>query len=619
MRRSEIYTLHQKSVGPLFDDTGRWIGKSTSPIGRERFWNCLSLLSSPATRDKANAIIERTFAERSSFRFSFAIFEYSASAQLLVKNGDDLSPRNKELLRSLVHEALLPKSGIRFMGYNDNFPAMANVVASLGGELMGDEAARQRGIDGMHRLLELLERRDFLSEYTSSTYCPVTMLCYADIARYSQDPQARKMALEIERSVWMDIAAHFHSPTNILAGPHSRAYTVDSVGHMHQVQMMLYLPFGSRLWMNPVRFMFPPVPGQVIHHDGDVPFMQASTVFISSGTYHPTASIEDLLFNKGFPFSVSGTSEFGSAGDSIWVRDINGGKPAKVDQVFEYPSGDLVSTTYMTEDYAVGRATAPFLDGNQTDAFFVNFRRAEKPDSLKDVSTIYARYTVDDYGPGKPWTDPRNPGVEVTTSMLGESGRIRTVQQRNTVLVAYQSKGQFVGKYRGLRLTIAVPVIYRPIKQVLFDGKPQQLPFGSVEPGVVALEDDYLYCSFQPLIVTNMGRREAVRIEESNGFLCIHFINYEGDAKEFTRRDLLKLSNGFVAEIGGRQDYGSLDAFERTRRQGKVSDEVLSGQRVVRYQRPGVDLALAHSVLYDGLKYALVDNRQISGQFRRKV
>jgi hypothetical protein len=614
-RRKQIYALHQQQLGPLFDENGRWIGKSTPPIGRERLWNCLSLLSDSSTREKANAILTRTFVDRATFPL-FELFEWSAAAQLLVKNGNDLNQHNKELLQALVRESLQVKREIQFLGYNDNFPAMGNVIATLGGELADDQDAQRRGIEGMHRLLQLLARRDFLSEYTSSTYSPVTMLCYADIAQYSRNAEAREMALEIERIVWMDVAAHFHPLTNILAGPHSRAYAVDSVGHMHQVQMTLYIAYGDRVWMNPRRFAFPPVPGQVVHHDGDVPFMQASTVFISSGTYHPTGSIEHLVFDKTLPYSVSGTSEFGCAAESIWVRDINGGKPKKVDEVFEYPSGDLVSTTYMTKDYAVGSATAPFLDGNQTDAFFVNFRRAETPNSLEDVSTVFTRYTVDDFGPGKPWTDPRNPGKEVTTSMLGESGRVRAVQKKNTVIVAYRSKSQFLGEYRGLRLTIIIPTIYRQIKRVLFDGKVVQLPFRSPVPGVVALQDDYFYCAFQPLLITDLGRSEAVRIEQANGFLSIHLINYEGSAKSFTRRQLLEIRNGFVAEVGGREDYGSFESFEQTYRQGKITDEVIAAQRLISYKRPGMSLALAYSLAFDGLKNALVNDRQIQGSFR---
>ncbi|MEO7144788.1 MAG: hypothetical protein ABI165_14915, partial [Bryobacteraceae bacterium] len=374
-RRDQIRELHQQAVGPLFDASGQWIGKSTAPGGRERLWNCLSFLKSAATRDKGNTIVARTFQDRAHFS-EFSHFEWVTAVQLLVRDRGELSNVCRELLKGLVREALNRRPEIRFSGYNDNFPAMENEVATLGGELLGDNDAGSRGLQGMRRLLEMLERRGLLSEYTSSTYSPVTMLCYSDIATYSRDAEARSLAVEIERRVWLDIAAHFHAPTNVLAGPHSRAYQVDSVGHLHQVQMMLYQAFGDRLWMNPVRFLFPPMERQVIHHDGDVPFMQVSDVWISSGTYHPTAEIERLAFDKPLPFRIAATSEFGCAAESVTIRnDRTGGQPTKTDAVFEYPAGDLVATTYMTEDYAVGSATAQFLDGNQTDTFFVNFRR----------------------------------------------------------------------------------------------------------------------------------------------------------------------------------------------------------------------------------------------------
>jgi hypothetical protein len=44
---------------------------------------------------------------------------------------------------------------------------MENVTAILGGEALDDTKARKRGMEGMHRLLELLSRRGLISEYTS--------------------------------------------------------------------------------------------------------------------------------------------------------------------------------------------------------------------------------------------------------------------------------------------------------------------------------------------------------------------------------------------------------------------------------------------------------------------
>jgi hypothetical protein len=434
------------------------------------------------------------------------------------------------------------------------------------------------------------------------------MLCYADIAEYSRDPQTRNMALEIERRVWKDIAAHFHAPTNILAGPHSRAYAVDSVGHLHQVHMMMYQTFGDRLWMTPKRFMFPPVAGQVIHHDGDVPFMQVSTVWIASGTYHPTAEIARLAFEKRFPFRVTATSEFGCAPQNVLIRPgPREGKPTKTEEVIEYPAGELVSTSYMTSDFAAGSATEQFIDGNQTDAFFVNFRRAAKPNTLADVSTIFCRYAVDDFGPGKPWTDPRNPGVEVTRSLFADSGRTHGLQKDGTILVPYQAKGEFVGEFKGLRLTIVIPTIYRSIRRIYVGDREIKLPFAAETPETVWVEDEFLFAAFRPLTITNHGRTMALRIEEQDHYLSIQFINYEGSFRRFDRRDLLHTLNGFVAEVAGPSDAGSFAAFREKVNNGQATDRVGADQRVVSYRRTGVSLEMSYSLTNDRLKYTLVD------------
>jgi hypothetical protein len=141
----------------------------------------------------------------------------SFAAQLLAKQKDKVTPDNRQSLVALLKEALARQAPIHFRGYNDNYPAMENVAAVLGGEELDDPQARQRSLEGMRGLLELLERRGLLSEYTSCTYTPVTQLCYADIAEYSQNPEARQLAQEIEDRIWLDIAAHFHAPTNILS------------------------------------------------------------------------------------------------------------------------------------------------------------------------------------------------------------------------------------------------------------------------------------------------------------------------------------------------------------------------------------------------------------------
>jgi hypothetical protein len=600
-RREQINGLHQKFCAALFNSDGVWIGPPTEATPRIRLWHSMSLLDNPATREKANAIIRRCFTDRAKLA-DFSHFEYCASAQILTKQRDLLDPSNRRALTGVIKECFARQRPIYFRGYNDNFPAMENLAATLGGEMLDDREARQRGLDGMHRLLQLLTRRGLLSEYTSSTYTPITLLCYADIAEHSADVEAKRLASAIESRIWLDLASHFHNPTNILAGPHSRAYNVDSVGHLYQLHMLMYHVFGERVWLNPVKFLFPPVPKQVIHHDGDVAFMQASNVWVASGTYHPQPNVEELAFEKAMPFEITATSEFGAAEMPVQVR--TNGKFEKTSELFEYPCGELVSTSYLTQDYAVGSGTCQFHDGNQTDTFFVNFRRSEKPSSLKDISTIFARYATNGAGPGIPARDPRNEAGEASADLFFDSGRIRTVQKKNTVLAVYQSKAQFLDDYSVLRLVLVVPVFYRDMRRI---GVGEHLKVSSTDPETVWIEDDYLYAAFRPLLLTNYGRQNAVTVSRNNGYASISFYNYEGPPRRFTRKELLNTLNGFVAEIGSKAEYGSFDHFRSTVEAGRVEDVVEAEQRITSYSRPGVRLDFCHSLYFGGIKYALVD------------
>ncbi len=603
-RRKQINELHRKACAELFDEAGAWVGPRTEATPRIRFWHAMSLLDDVATRIKGNAVIRRCFADRAHLA-EFSHFEYCDAAQLLTKQGSDLESDNREALLGVIRECLGQQQSINYRGYNDNYPAMETLAAVLGGEIVADGQARTRGLAALQELLELLTRRGLLSEYTSSTYTPVTQLCIADIAEHSKDSESRRIALEIEHRIWLDIAVHFHAPTNILAGPHSRAYNVDSVGHLHQVHMLLYQAFGEKLWLNPTRFLFPPMEKQVIHHDGDVAFLQASNVWIASATYHPPPEIARLAFEKPLPFETSATSEFGAAEMSILER-TGDGKLTKTSELFEYPCGEIVSTTCLTEDYAVGSGTCQFHDGNQTDTFFVNFRRAEQPASLADTSTIFVRYATNGNGPGVPARDARYEASEASRDLFYDEGRIRTVQKGRTVLAVYQSKAQFLDDYSVLRMVLTIPVFYRGLRQV---GIGDDWGTSATEPDTVWIEDDYLFAAFRPLLLTNHGRQAAVTVTEQNGYVAISFYNYEGPQRRFTRKELLNTLNGFVAELGSKKEDGSFKSFRSRVRAGKVDDFLAAEQRITRYARPGVQLDLCHSLYFGGMKYALINGK----------
>jgi hypothetical protein len=149
-------------------------------------------------------------------------------------------------------------------------------------------------------------------------------------------------------------------------------------------------------------------------------------------------------------------------------------------------------------------------------------------------------------------------------------------------------------------------VFYRGLRRVTIgDGAEAH----STTPEIVWIEDDYLYAAFRPLILTDHGRRFAVSVQQENDYVAISFYNYDGPPRRFSRRELLRTLNGFVAEIGSKREDGSFDRFRSRVLGGRVEDEVVDGQRITKYSRAGTQLDLCHSLSFGGIKYALVDGK----------
>ena len=62
----------------------------------------------------------------------------------------------------------------------------------LGGEYFGDAAAVEHGMWNLRQLRDLLTRRGLLSEYTSPTYSPLSILNLAEVARAAAPPPDRR-------------------------------------------------------------------------------------------------------------------------------------------------------------------------------------------------------------------------------------------------------------------------------------------------------------------------------------------------------------------------------------------------------------------------------------------
>lgn len=601
-RRDYLFDVHTKTSLNYFNKEGKWINKEYPAPGlRERWWHCLAFLAgNKEAIQRANAIIL-------SSELRFCHFSPFVGLQILYKYRNYLEDKTIKKLESYIKDCLPKMQRITFSGYNDNFPAMASFTLLVAGELFKENIYLKRGLEILKGLEDLLKRRGFLSEYVSPTYTPVSLLSMAEIVNYIKSSEAQKVAQGAEERIWVEIATHFHAPSCQLTGPSSRSYAVDSVGHLGNIKILLYFVFGESVFVNPARYFYPPYPGQVIHHSGDVPFVQSHTAWFASADYHPPNYIAKILFKKSFPYEVKGTTECGPFRD--WVSSpypvIK--KEAKIiPGGYEYPKGKAFLTTYMQKDYALGTSSCPFLNGDQNDSFHIVYCSQKPATRIEHSKTIFSRYIVNEKEPGQRNYYPFYHRF-MDADLLTEEGRMHTLQYKNCALILYKPKQREHENIFSLKLNLLFPNHYSFVDEIWFgENKVNKFSDSAKEFKTIFVKDGPVYTAFRPLVVTQLERNKAMRIYTINHYTVISLYNYQGKPKSFAEYDLIHTGNGFIVEIAG-EDELSFEEFRAKIEKSKVEDVLKERLRKVRYERDAIELSLGYDPFTEEIKEAFIN------------
>lgn len=111
-------------------------------------------------------------------------------------------------------------------GYT-NIAIMGTFVTYVASELYGLEEMNQYAYQRMQRFYDFTLEHQGFTEYNSPTYTRVAMDELSRMRRYILDEEMRRLIDEVYRMGWKLIADHFHAPTRMLAGPHSRSYRTE--------------------------------------------------------------------------------------------------------------------------------------------------------------------------------------------------------------------------------------------------------------------------------------------------------------------------------------------------------------------------------------------------------
>lgn len=555
------------------------------------------------------------------------------STELLVKYEKIMSEKVKEKLKQLLKISFnyMLDPSMDFIGVNDNFPAMATYTALVGGEYFGRKDAVETGKKRLEQLYKMLKRRGLPSEFTSPNYSAFTLNSIAGIVNDVQDSEMREMALHCEEWLWYDLSAHYHPILGVMAGPYSRAYSIDTLAFPNIDRLLYYLAWGAGkledcFVYHPVENMKNPAEYEYLVQ-GE---LEARGCAISANKFHLSQNIMKIALDKKYPFQIAATAELAPSRyhDKWDVRGVEEKYKDIItnnDRLDEYPAASTVNVTYMTPEYAIGTALRPFHSGVQTDSFHVVYKKTNPLPFQKDKGIVFARYIINDKKPGQqnesPWFETVTP-----PGCLDDEGRKFGLQYRNMSLMVYKPTYYEHNSIRNLKLSVIMPAFQVSIGEIwLGDRKVDDEFFESIEQVPIYISDGSVYMSFIPLTLTNHGRKAAIRVENENGFSMISLYNYEGAPKALRKNEMLLTSNGFVAVIEPKDKYKSFEEFRMKFGKYDLKDETAAYThtrwahcRKVYFRHESTEFEFAYSPMTEGIKYATI-NGELLTEHRLKM
>ncbi len=472
-----------------------------------------------------------------------------------------LPPDAREALRSMM------SLGLREIDRLDVHPSYTNIFLSdvcnsvLGGEALDDPAYVERGAQRLREWFDFTNASGAPHEFNSPTYAAVDIARMATLAACTpKNPEIALRARVAEERLWLHTATHYHPELAQIAGPHSRSYRDGWTGASGYLKLMLWRLLGD----DALRRQTPYFPnGREEGHTG-----------IALDELGCPPYVMQMMRDKRYPYETVETT------DAARELDI---------------------TTHMTEDYALGTASRSYGVGEPPEpwpawnSILLHFKRDEAP----GYGTLFARYVVNDKGPGAVMYESTRVAED-----FWEEGRHVGAQHRNRAIVAYGLQPR-TRPARSFKLSVQI-LGASDRTQVwcgdLIAGEryPRELTAG--EPIVIA--EGGAYIALIPLEPSDMAHGAPIVLDRTEQGLRLDIYNYRGPAKTFWEHRSQagpfykgNVRNAFILEVASRGEYADADRFRRHIAGARISDSVDEEYvREIAYASDGGSIAMRYSL-----------------------
>lgn len=605
-RRELWYQTTREHINEYVNDDGSGKIPQFNPPWREPVWILPALYTGPQQYiDLANRMVERYNDSPAAFRVDekrtmygkdFNIFQSNSFAKNLLHFGHLLTPKAREVMQWHTEQVFkihrgAQQSDYKFHGANDNMPMMATMGNILGGEALDNTAAITHGAWMLNQYRRLLSRSAWASEYNSNTYSPVTLSCAAKIATLSRDSDIRKLARDIEHRLWAELILHFHPGTKHQAGPHSRAYAVDSAGHTHSLHLLLWLIFGPDIsGRDPIQNCFYPDDREVMHFCGCPAQNVAEYCDFLDADFCVPDDLFKLMAHRHYPAIHRGRTE------------VMGLLEA---------AGEVHTTTYMEESFSLGTVDLPNFGGDPTTTLYATYQYRPQVKNFKEAGTLFVKYLSGNkpYGEKEPSADGRHSGEKFNPNL----GWFYTLQNNNVaMMLSTPNLVKLADKPTdALKLSLIFTAQFGHISRSIIGN-------GTIQAGATGLSHDVVCVSLevgevlihvQPLLPTLLPRTNAVQFASSGGYELLELVNYDGPERAFSRAELARILNGCVVTIRNKHDESSLEHFHQRFSQCSIVDYISANHRYFLYQRDDVEFEVVLTISPFGVQTRAINSR----------
>jgi hypothetical protein len=392
--------------------------------------------------------------------------------------------------------------------YNTNHPLACIALSIVGAEQFDIPDIAEEAYDRFEDFVEVWEGIGSIPEYNSPVYLAVDFVAFSTIAIHSVNPVVALKAKILQERLWLDTLSRYDRNSWTLAGPHSRAAYIDTIGGLTDVQYYIRKVLGESvpLWTEHL-FQTYTAPAYRLHWFG-----RAAMIAFSVPQY-----LKDMVFNRRLPYKVTSST---LCGEHAY---FNGRRTEGMNHL----------TTYIDKNFNLGSSMRLFLSGDQNENMIAHWNRKEVVNNHEDMNTLYIRYFINEANPGE-------------DTNFSNQGYMFTFQNKNRAIVVGlpSADTQKLKDVHNLRLELFIDKFENMDNLWIQD-----------HSEVIAIQDGGVYIAIARITYDKLSMRNV------DNKLRVALTNYEGVTRDFDVDEWKSMYAGFCMEICNSEDFESFEEF----------------------------------------------------------